>query len=225
MKYIDCTSCGKNISTSNIKKHLPKCIKNTLNPPPPKKIRGIDFDPNHGYKNGRKGWNKGLTKKDDPRLQKLAESLSKTLKQIPKHGCCAWTKQQRSENAKQMGFGGYRPNAGRSKKFPVIDSQGTHTTLQSTYELECYNILTDLKIRWMRPKALKYNGKNYFADFYLIDFDIWLDTKNDYKAKLDEPKINAVIQQNNVKLFVLLKPQITKDFIANLVKLRSQAPN
>lgn len=225
MKYVKCTSCGKNVSTSNIKRHTPKCIRNILNPPPPKKIRGVDFDPNHGYKNGRSAWNKGLTKETNSSLRQLADSLSKTLSQSPKHGCCAWTKDQRSKNAKQMGLGGYRPNAGRSKKFPVIDSQGNHTTLQSTYELECFNILTDLKIRWMRPKALKYDGKNYFADFYLLDYDVWLDTKNDYKARLDEPKINAVIHQNDVKLFVLLKHQITKDFITTLVKLRSPAPN
>ena len=61
-----------------------------------------------------------------------------------------------------------------------------------------------MSINWVRPKALKYDGRNYFADFYLPDYDLWLDPKNNYKALLDAEKIQKVIEQNNVKLFILL---------------------
>ena len=128
-------------------------------------------------------------------------------------------KELAKEFAKERGFGGYQENAGRSKKFKVVDSFGKETTLQSTYELECFNILTELNIKWNRPKALKYDNRNYFADFYLTDYDIYLDPKNSWKAKLDEEKINKVIVQNNVKVYVLLKEQITKEYITRLAQL------
>ena len=126
-------------------------------------------------------------------------------------------KKKLSKIAKERGFGGYRENAGRSKKFYVDDSYGKRTCLQSTYEYRCYEILTELGIEWYRPKALKYNKtKNYFADFYLPKYDIYLDPKNDYKASKDTDKIASVIRDNNVNLHVILEEGLTKEFILNL---------
>ena len=152
---------------------------------------GIEKDTsNRGKPKGLPAWNKGLKTKPDLRNPDL----------IGKHG-------------------GYRQNAGRSKKFKVFDSFGTETILQSTYELECSKVLDELGIKWIRPKMLKYDEtRRYFADFYLPDFDIWLDPKNDFKAKQDEEKIHKVIEQNNVKLYVLLSDQINVDYIARLVQ-------
>lgn len=137
-------------------------------------------------------------------------------------GRVAWNKGNRSKpdtrNPQFVGqIGGYRPNAGRSKKFKVRDSFGKETTLQSTFELRCAEILDKLKINWIRPKALKYNGKNYFADFYLVDYDVYLDPKNNYKAKLDKEKINLVIAENNVKLYVLVEEHITEEYITGII--------
>ena len=137
---------------------------------------------------GRTAWNKGLKTKPDLRNPEL----------IGKHG-------------------GYRPNAGISKKFKVTDSFGKETTLQSTYELRCSEILNSMNIKWSRPKALKYDNRNYFADFYLPDFDIYLDPKNSYKAKLDKEKIDKVIEQNNVKVLILLEEHLTKEYIARII--------
>ena len=154
---------------------------------------------------GHTAWNKGI--KGDPRCSRMG--------QIGKPHTVE-TKQNLSILAKKRGLGGYQEKAGRSKKFKVVDSFGKDSTLQSTYELECFNILTELGINWVRPKALKYDNRNYFADFYLTDYDIYLDPKNSWKAKLDEEKINKVIKQNNVKVFVLVKDQLTKEYIQYL---------
>lgn len=197
----NCKYCNKETNTRSHKNHELRCPDN----------------PNRVYKNGmlgKKGGNQytkakklGLPKPDyDTSNWKVG-------------GCCAWTTEQRSENAKKHGFGGYRENAGHSKKFKVIDSFGKETTLQSTYELRCSNILNELCIKWLRPKALKYDGRNYFADFYLPELDIWLDPKNNYKAKQDQEKINKVIEQNNVRLFVLLEHQLTKEYIGRLAEM------
>jgi len=160
-------------------------------------------------------WNKGLSKETDTRVKNNGEKISKTLKSKS----TVLTQEQKnhlSKIAKARGFCGYQPKAGISKKFYVPDSFGKITCLQSTYELRCSKILDTLNIKWIRPSALKYDGKNYFADFYLPDFDLYLDPKNKYKARLDMLKIEKVKQQNNVKVFVLLDKDLTIEHIQSL---------
>lgn len=64
------------------------------------------------------------------------------------------------------------------------DSFDNLVTLQSSYELMCSLILDEQKIKWVRPKYMKYNeNKKYFPDFLLVEYNIFLDTKNDYLKK------------------------------------------
>ena len=171
------------------------------------------------YTIGHTAWNKGLSCDTDKRVKQSTEKMIETKKNLPVTGCAAWSREKLSAEAKRRGFGGYRPNAGRSKKFKVVDSFGKETTLQSTYELLCSELLNEMNIKWVRPKALKYDGRNYFADFYLPDYNIYLDPKNSYKAKLDADKIKKVVEENNVKVFVLLQEQITKEYIGRLTEM------
>ena len=217
-KTTHCVKCGRFIRNNNWNRHHLSCSGEKK-----KKIRGIDFDPNGGYKTGeRVAWNKGLSKETDDRVKRNAEAI-KTSAQIPGHGMCKDSELETlrrlkiSKWAKSSGFGGYRENAGRSKKFKVFDSFGNQTTLQSSYELAVFEILCELGIEWIRPKALKYDGRNYFADFYLPTYNIWLDPKNDYKAKQDAEKIQRVIDQNRVNVIVLLKHQISKEHFGRLI--------
>lgn len=56
-----CNKCNRDISASNYARHTNSCTG-------PKKVRGIDFDPNGGFKTGtRTQWNKG--KKIGPNLR------------------------------------------------------------------------------------------------------------------------------------------------------------
>lgn len=51
-----CEKCKRDITANNYQRHVMACIG-----PVVKKIRGVDFDPNHGYKTGkRQAWNKGI---------------------------------------------------------------------------------------------------------------------------------------------------------------------
>ena len=172
---------------------------------------------------GRTAWNKGLTVDTDERvfnsaviakagMGPITVDVLDPLKEFER-------KKKISISMKRSGIsGGYRENAGRSKKIKVVDSFGVETTLQSTYELECSKILNNMGVKWSRPKAMKYGNRNYFADFYLPEYDVYLDPKNNYKAKLDAEKIASVIKENNVKLFVLLKEQITEQYIGLLIQ-------
>jgi hypothetical protein len=202
-----CVYCSKVCKNDNShRNHERQCPKNL----------------NRIYKNGMTGktaWNKGLTVATDERVAKNAIAIKANAKEI---GKCkdpekeVLRRQKLSIAAKRSGFGGYRENAGRSKKFRVLDSYGKETVLQSTYELKCSEILNELGIEWIRPKALKYDNKNYFADFYLPKIDMYLDPKNSYKARLDLEKINKVIEQNNVKVVILLEEHLTLEHIKQL---------
>lgn len=185
--------------------------------------RTCPHNPQRNYKNGMLGktsFKKGRTMHTDPTIMQATLKLREHCKTHPTHGQCIEPEREKSRRLKisntqkKNGAGGYRPNAGRSKKFSVYDSYGTKTTLQSTYELVCSEILMELGITWRRAKSLKYDGtKNYFADFYLPELDVYLDPKNDYKKKVDTAKIEAVIRDNGVKLYVLTKQQLTLQYI------------
>jgi hypothetical protein len=173
-----------------------------------------------GMKN-KVSWNSGLTAITDVRVAKNADSIRNTSKKI---GRCAnpikesERRQKLSASAKRLNFGGYQSNSGRSKKFKVLDSFGKETCLQSTYELLCSRILDEMSVRWIRPRSLTYDNRKYFADFYLVDYDLYLDPKNDYKIRLDKDKIAKVIDQNNVRVVVLSKNEICKEHIASLIQ-------
>jgi hypothetical protein len=210
-----CLKCNLQIAKNNFSRHVGSCIG-----PKQKKIRGLDFDPNIGYQDGsRSAWNKGKTKQTDPIVAQQADTRRENYKsgKISASGAALWTTEKRSEVAKSQGFGGYRPNAGRSKKYKITDSYGNIVTLQSSYELICSEILNDLNILWSRPKALMYDSRRYYPDFYLPEYDIYLDPKNDFKAKQDKEKIQKVVEQNNVTVYVVLKEQLNKQWFCNLV--------
>lgn len=231
-----CDKCNKEVSNNNYNRHYLTCeklvkkqVKTTLECRYCHKIsKNLKASSSHqvkcpaninrNYFNGRTGktaWNKGKTKESDASVAKYATTMKQNFLfgEVMPSGYCGWTSEHRSEVAKKQKFGGYRANAGHSKKFKVVDSFGKQVTLQSSYEMLCSEILNKLQIKWVRPSYLLYNNRKYYADFYLVDFDIYLDPKNDFKAKLDQEKIDAVTQQNNVNIFVLTQDKINEGFI------------
>ena len=145
-------------------------------------------------------------------MKELFENGSITVK-----GCCIkdWSQSEEGKLSNSKN-GGYRENAGRSKKYKVEDSFGKIVTLQSSYELLCSEILDEMNIKWIRPSYLKYDDRKYFPDFYLPDFDLYLDPKNDYLAEIDKSKIDKVIEQNKVNVFILTKEKLTKEYFRTL---------
>ena len=85
--------------------------------------------------------------------------------------------------------------------------------LESSYEYRVAVELDTNNIKWIRPKHLKYGLKKYYADFYLVDYDVYLDPKNDYLITMDQEKIKQVIEENNVRVYILNKHQLTWEYI------------
>jgi hypothetical protein len=206
-----CNYCNKDLKSD--KARIAHSVHCKLNPNSKIKI------PSYGMK-GKTAWSKGLTKENNDLIRKQSEIAREKYKSGERKltGIAALTSSERSNNAKKQGFGGYRENAGRSKKFYCKDSFGKEVCLQSTYELRCAEILNDLKINWIRPSHIKYNeNKKYFPDFYLVDYNIYLDPKNNFLAKKDQEKISCVCDQNNVKVFILTEDKLNREHIRNIV--------
>ena len=95
------------------------------------------------------------------------------------------------------------PN-GRRKLFWVYNpTESREVLLESSWELELAHFLFDSGVKWTRPAPIKWidnKGKNrfYYPDFYLPDFNIYLDPKNPYGMVRDKNKISVVYTKINL---------------------------
>jgi hypothetical protein len=98
----------------------------------------------------------------------------------------------------------------RVRKF--TDKRGREFKFDSSWEEILAKRLDVLDIYWDRPKPILYhrNGtvRKYFADFYLPDYDIYLDPKNPWVQKMQKEKLE--ILHSMITLFVLSKEECEK---------------
>lgn len=69
--------------------------------------------------------------------------------------------------------------------------------LDSTWELELAKRLDSLNIKWERPEPLPYtteDGKThrYFPDFYLPEYDLYVDPKNQHACSVQSVKLEIL---------------------------------
>lgn len=88
--------------------------------------------------------------------------------------------------------------------------------LDSKWEVYLAERLDSLSIRWIRPDPIEWKdneGKvhNYFPDFYLIDYNLYIEVKNDYLYRIQEEKISG-IKKNYSNIIFLLSEQECKNF-------------
>lgn len=75
--------------------------------------------------------------------------------------------------------------------------------------------LDKLDVNWIRPEPIHYtkeNGKlgNYFPDFYLPDFDIYVDPKNPYVREKQKYKLEEI--HKIINLVILNTPTECNNF-------------
>jgi hypothetical protein len=71
--------------------------------------------------------------------------------------------------------------------------------MDSTWEVELAKRLDSLEIKWERPEPIKWidnHGKtrNYFPDFYVPEYDLYLDPKNVYAFSKQKEKIEVLLK-------------------------------
>lgn len=124
------------------------------------------------------------------------------------------------------------PNCGGQKhthRSKIINIKGEVFAAESSYEVRLADILNRLEVHWVRPKFFWYEDetgstRRYYPDFYLPDYDIYLDPKNDYLIKTDIDKINRTAEQNNIFIVVLGEAYISIDSVQKMVGDRGTAP-
>ena len=95
--------------------------------------------------------------------------------------------------------------------------------LESSWELELAIDLDKNNIKWIRPEPLIYcddanQKRRYYPDFYLMDYDVYLDPKNDYVRQLDKQKIEWVTEQHEVNILLLNKKQLSWDYVEKVLR-------
>lgn len=126
------------------------------------------------------------------------------------------TLEKMSKIAKERGFGGHTSK----RKMYFCKNTGEVIYLHSSYEIEFAKILESMGIFWSRPNPLPWVDEFGISHMYYPDFkvnEVYFDTKNDYLAIKDLPKINAVKLQNNVNVVIVTKENIKEEFIASFV--------
>lgn len=72
--------------------------------------------------------------------------------------------------------------------------------LDSSWELVLAKRLDELGIKWVRPEPIPWVDDqgithNYFSDFYLEDYDLYLDPKNPQAVKVQKKKLDCLLTQ------------------------------
>lgn len=118
--------------------------------------------------------------------------------------------------------GGYRENSVRGKHIKYKKKDGEIVKLQSTYEEIVAKELDKNNIQWLRPSYFTYDeNRKYYPDFYLIDYDVYLDPKNSFLIKTDSDKIDKVCKQNNIIVIILDKENLLWENIESKIKMVS----
>jgi hypothetical protein len=154
-------------------------------------------------------WNYGLRKDTDDRVLKISNKVSRALRGKPGKPHTEESKLKLRQAAMKNNLGGHTSKLRLSYKGVI---------LQSSYEIEVAKSLDENSIKWNRPSPINWIDKNdiihrYYPDFYLEDYDVYLDPKNDYLIKKDLDKIKRVCEQNNVRVIVLNKDLLSWNLI------------
>lgn len=101
------------------------------------------------------------------------------------------------------------------KSHPYVDKRGRMFTFDSSWEDALADRLDDLDIRWIRPDPVYWydsfgKRRSYFPDFYLIDFDIYIDPKNEFVRKKQEEKLENV--STFLNLIILNSKRLCEEF-------------
>ena len=91
--------------------------------------------------------------------------------------------------------------------------------MDSNWEVEIAKLLDFKNIKWERDRKKHMfwwtdkdgNKRRYYPDFYLPEYDVYLDPKNKYKMLLDKEKMESVLKENKIKLSWGLLENVKKD--------------
>jgi predicted nucleic acid-binding Zn ribbon protein len=201
MEIFECEYCKKICKSKNsLRCHEIRCKLN-----PNVKVW------NNGVKKGegRPAWNKGLTKDTDKRMKKRSETFHKRIEngeiKIQGHPHSKETKERLSRIRSE--YLASAENAGGFKDvgwYKISNVNNEEFIVRGLWEYNVALKLNDQNILWIRNQYLNYFiddvKKTYNPDFYLPEFDEFIEVKGFFSEK-DKIKMDAVIDQDpNIKI-------------------------
>jgi hypothetical protein len=195
IKSSECKHCNKNwkelnvTKPSNVANHMRWCVGN------PKRTE---------YFNNMKKVRDGITEES---RRKMADGV------IEAHarGCYDHVernhflgKKHTKESKLKMRDAALASNHRRLRR-GVVEYKGV--MLDSSWELALAKRLDELEIKWERPKPMKWTDKlglehNYFSDFYLPEYDLYLDPKNPAAYLNQIEKVNVLLKMDINIIFI-----------------------
>lgn len=220
-RYLDhddlfCKFCGKSCKNkSSVIQHEIRCKLN------PSRINIVVEGFNSA---GRVAWNRGLTKETDTRVAKRCATFKQNealgLHTNWGHPFPEDKKAAQRERALKNGLGGFHMRKG-------IYYNGVK--LDSSYEVMLAEDLDKHGIVWERCSRFPYYVDNvlhyYTPDFYLPDYDVYLEPKNDFLIEnvnpftgiMDVEKVQLAEIENNIRVIVLNKNQLNWAYISSVI--------
>ena len=211
-----CKYCGKECKNENsLRNHERLCKENPNRQFT--KFNDLEFQKNKKHSNQYiKAQEMGLPK---PELKE--ESRKKISVKAKKRRHSDEVKNKLSNIAKQRNFGGVTQSR-------WIEYKGKK--LGSSYELQVAQSLDENNIEWDTCKRFNYidplgKVRTYTPDFYLPEYNVYLDPKNDFLIQKINPalgfndleKIKRVEEQNNIRIIVLSKNELEWKSIKELL--------
>lgn len=97
-------------------------------------------------------------------------------------------------------------------------NENKEVLLESSWEVDVANLLIERNIEWIRPTFIKWVDnqgvtRRYFPDFYLLEYDLYLDPKNPWGMLNSKEKMDKISKQVNIIYGDL---QLIKTYINNL---------
>lgn len=218
----NCQFCGKECKNGNSLVNHERYCKNNPN----RKL----MPSTSGTKRSKPAWNKGLTKETDERIRLSAIKSGERVQEYYATHKGSFKGKHHSEETKEK-LRQIALEHEQEKHFRRrCDIEYNGFKFHSTYESSLAENLDENHIKWIQPKRMPYrdleNKLHYYtADFYLPDYDIYLDPKNDflinninpYFGYKDVDKIKWVMEQNDVKILILNKDQLTWETLKPLI--------
>jgi len=192
------------------------------------------FEKHNGFKNHFNSHQRKIDYFNNPKICKnplCNNVIPYKLKKQQIYCCrkCQYTKERRNLISKTTKLN-LEAHPERYKKFGVTNrvtikyktKKNNMVILQSSYELKVAKELDSNNIEWVRPAYMNYiDSKNkyrkYYPDFYLKDYDVYLDPKNDWLIKNDTEKIRRCQKQNNVIIIILCENELCWKSIQNKI--------
>lgn len=118
-----------------------------------------------------------------------------------------------SNLAKENNLGGYRPHPNKGMRYNGI-------WFDSKWEVIVAKSLDENSIEWIRPRTgfvWTDKGNKYFPDFFLPNYNVYLDPKNPYLVIKDAVKISEASKRNSIRVIVLTQENLTWDKIKLLL--------